>query len=124
MVQASKITLDKEYWIKCSILTTETYEKLTGKKFGDILKKFARMEKKLSEMSEETLTDYLIGEYLDIQKDVIQLAYCMILEAKKDGYNQGFSSSLEEFMGNIGGVQSETIKGVLAAAKGLFPGKI
>ena len=114
----------KEYKLKCSILTTESFERLTGKKFGSVISRYQKMSKVLTEKSEEEANEYLVENIFDIEMDALQLTYCMVLEAKKDGHNKDFNMSMEEFINDVGVLGTDELKGVLAAAAALFPRKL
>ena len=117
MVETKTLTVGgEEYRMKCSILTTEAFERLTGKKYGQVLSRYQKLQRALNTMSEEDFEDYLLENILDIQMDALQLAYCMIREADPE-----FSQSMDGFMGSVENLSSEELKGVLHMASSVFP---
>lgn len=117
MVEVKTLTVGGvEYRMKCSILTTESFERLTGKKYGHILSKYGKLQRKLNDMSTEEFEDYLVENILDIQIDALQLAYCMIREADPD-----FGMSMDAFLGSVDNLSSDELKGVLHMAASVFP---
>lgn len=123
MVEKRKVVFnDKEYTLKCSIATAELFERLTGNKFISVLSDVLRLQKEAEEHADNT--ELLMASVLEMQINVSKLAYCMIVEAKKDGDNEGFEMTYDEWLSNIGSIDQETLKGVLAVAMGLFPRKV
>lgn len=123
MVEKRKVVFnDKEYTLKCSIATAELFERLTGNKFISVLSDVLRLQKEAEEHADNT--ELLMSSVLEMQINVSKLAYCMIVEAKKDGDNEGFEITYDEWLSNIGSIDQETLKGVLAVAMGLFPRKV
>jgi len=123
MVKTSKITIGgNDYAIKCSIATVEYFERLTGTKFADVLSDILKVNKVVNQDG-ENIEDHL-DLLLDMQIKSIKLAYCMILEAKKDGMNQAFNLSLDDFLGTIETIDPDTFKEVLTVAQGVFPRKV
>lgn len=132
MVNREKLEINgKEYVLKCSIATAEYYERLTGNKFGKTLSDIIKMQKGIEELSSKTDGDvseeylnYLLENVLEMQLNVLKMAYCMIMEAKKDNDNTDFNMSLDQWLSSVEVVNTNTIKGVLAVAIGLFPRKV
>lgn len=117
MVETKTLTVGgKEYRMKCSILTTEAFERMTGKKFGHVLSRYQKLSKAMNTLTTEEFEDYLVENILDIQIEALQIAYCMIREAEPD-----FSESMEDFMGSIDSLSSKELKGVLQLASSVFP---
>ena len=117
MVETKILTVGgEEYKMKCSILTTEAFERLTGKKFGHVLSRYQKLSKALNTLSAEDFEEYLVENILDMQIDALQLAYCMIREADPD-----FATGMEDFMGSVGNLSSKELKGVLQLASSVFP---
>jgi len=116
---------DKDYVLKCSVMTAETFEKVTGKQFGKTLSKYLSFDRAMSDgdLSQEEKNELMLDSYFSIQGDMMRLAYCMILEAKRAGDNQDFEYELEEWMEEVGGLDANALKGVLAVATALFPRK-
>lgn len=115
---------EKEYAMRCSVMTTEVFERNTGKKFGSVVNRYQKLGKAFSEMNEEEANAFLLENIFDIEMDALQLSYYMILDAKKKGYNQDFNCTLEDFIDNTGTLSSEELKGVLAIAMSVFPRKV
>ena len=115
MIETKEVVIDgKAYKLRCSILTTEHFEKLTGKKFGKVLSQYLQMSKLI-----EQGNDDFFELYTEIQGDMIRLAYCMIQENDPE-----FTKTCDEFMSEVGALDTETLKGVLSVAQGLFPRKV
>lgn len=122
MIETKKMELGgKEYTLRCSLLTAEAFERLTGKKFTKAITMYQKVGKGLSDLSDEEATDKLMSDLLDIELNALNLAYCMIEEAKHKGYNQDFDMSAEDFIGEVGALGSNELKGVLALAMSIFP---
>ena len=116
MVETKEVLIgDKNYHLKCSILTTETFEKATGKNIGKVLSSFIELGKHTDD------EQYLVEHILPIELSVMELAYYMILEAKRDGFNQDFNITLDDFKASVSSLNKETLKGVLAVAQSVFP---
>lgn len=116
MVETKQVKIgDKEYWMRCSLLTTESFERTTGKKFSDVVVMYKNLGK-----DPENIVEHII----DIEVNAVQLAYCMIKEAQRKGLNEGFNESMEEFMDDVGSLNSEELKGVLALSMSVFPRKV
>lgn len=125
MIETKTLTIaDKEYKMRCSLLTVETYERTTGKKFSSLISQYQKLGNGMADMSDEEATEYLMDSLVDIEKSALTLAYCMIQEGKNKGYNEGFEYSLEEFIGEVGALSSEELKGVLQLAMSVFPRKV
>lgn len=105
--------------MRCSLLTTEAFERMTGKKFGQVLSRYQKLQRALNSMSAEEFEDYLVENIMDIQMDALQLAYCMIKEADPE-----IVMSEEAFMGSVSNLSSEELKGVLQMAFSVFPGSL
>lgn len=120
MVETKVLTVGGEkYRMRCSLLTTEAFERMTGKKFGQVLSRYQKLQRALNSMSAEEFEDYLVENILDIQMDALQLAYCMIKEADPE-----IVMSEEAFMGSVSNLSSEELKGVLQMAFSVFPGSL
>ena len=122
MIEKTTVKINgQEYVLKCSIATAEYFERLTGKKFSSVLTDIVKMQKQIDE---EPNTEVLLENLLDMQTSVVKMAYCMILEANRDGDNAGFTvtyPALDDWLRHIGSVDMDAIKGVLAEAQSLFP---
>lgn len=120
MVETKVLTVGGEkYRMRCSLLTTEAFERMTGKKFGQVLSRYQKLQRALNSMSAEEFEDYLVENIMDIQMDALQLAYCMIKEADPE-----IVMSEEAFMGSVSNLSSEELKGVLQMAFSVFPGSL
>ena len=120
MVETKVLSVGGEkYRMRCSLLTTEAFERMTGKKFGQVLSRYQKLQRALNSMSAEEFEDYLVENILDIQMDALQLAYCMIKEADPE-----IVMSEEAFMGSVSNLSSEELKGVLQMAFSVFPGSL
>ena len=120
MVETKVLTVGGEkYRMRCSLLTTEAFERMTGKKFGQVLSRYQKLQRALNSMSAEEFEDYLVENITDIQMDALQLAYCMIKEADPE-----IVMSEEAFMGSVSNLSSEELKGVLQMAFSVFPGSL
>lgn len=113
---------DKGYMLKCSIATAEYFERLFDIKFGKTLSDIIKIQTIMAEGGEgiETMLDNVI----EMETNIVKMAYCMIIEAKKDNYNADFNMTYDEFASTISSLDPDTFKGVLAVATGLFPRKI
>lgn len=122
MVETKTFTFnDREYVLRCSLLTVEAYERMTGKKFTRAITLFQRLGNGLADLNEEEATEKLMSDLLEIETCAVNMAYCMILEAKHKGYNQDFNMTADEFKTEIGALGSNELKGVLALAMSIFP---
>lgn len=120
MVETKVLSVGGEkYRMRCSLLTTEAFERMTGKKFGQVLSRYQKLQRALNSMSAEEFEDYLVENIMDIQMDALQLAYCMIKEADPE-----IVMSEEAFMGSVSNLSSEELKGVLQMAFSVFPGSL
>ena len=99
-------------------MTAEAYERMTGKKYTKIITMF----RSLGEIGDDT--DNLMEDLIEIETGALYMAYCMIQEAKHKGYNQDFNLSAEEWIGEVGALSSNELKGVLALAVSIFPRKV
>lgn len=127
MLEIKKMKIDdKEYVMKCSLLTVESFEKISGKKFGSVISSFVNLGNITDDesISEDERNNMMFDYLFSIQSDVSRLAYCMIMEAKRDGYNSDFNCSLEDWLSSIGRIDIDTLKGVLAVAMSVFPRKV
>lgn len=111
----------EEYTLKCSILTSESFERTTGKKFGSAITRYQKLSKAMNVLPEDEANAYIVENIFDIEMDALQIAYCMIQEAKRKGFNQDFNKTMEEFISDVGTLSSEELKGVLQLAASLFP---
>lgn len=116
---------EKEYVLKCSIMTAETFEKVTGKQFGKTLSKYLSFDRAMSDgdLSQEEKNELMLDSYFSIQGDMMRLAYCMIIEAQRSGDNSDFNAEPDDWIEEIGTLDANALKGVLAVATALFPRK-
>lgn len=125
MVETKKLKIgDKEYYARCSLLTTEAFERTSGKKFSDVISRYQKLGTDLEGKDETESAGILISNIIEIEMDAIKLAYCMIQEAKRKGYNDWFDLDMEGFIDEVGSLNSEELKGVLALAMSVFPRKV
>ena len=125
MIETKKLVIGgKEYYARCSLLTTEAFERTTGKKFSEVISTYQRLGSDLEGKDENESTSILIGNIIEIEMDAIKLAYCMIQEAKRKGYNDWFNADMEDFIDEVGSLNSEELKGVLQLAMSVFPRKV
>lgn len=125
MVETKKITLGgEEYFVRCSILTTELFERTTGKKFSQLINNYQKLGKAMSNMDDDKIQEFVIDNIFDIELSAMQLAWCMIEEAKRDGKNKDFAKTTDQFISDLGTLSSNELKEVLAAAMSVFPRKL